>query len=262
MAQESGIEGMFILIAKKQKLIEVLVSRRYLGETLKRQREVIRKSFAAGFERGSFDEGLKRGVAAVGASLSSAQRSGELSGKTDAGAHAGTRAVPGKSAGPLVLRNQVRLTLSGAQVVIAAAKEKAHSLNLKVNVAVVDDGGHLIAFERMDGARPASAYTAITKATSAATFRQASGPLGSGGANPDMLLNLSLQNAAAASGGKITTLFGGIPVVVDEQVIGAVGVGGGTGEQDSQIGKAGIAALLEQLEGAAKKEPGDAEKPR
>jgi glc operon protein GlcG len=147
-------------------------------------------------------------------------------------------------------------------LVIAAAKEKAHSLNLKVNVAVVDDGGHLIAFERMDGARPASAYTAITKATSAATFRQASGPLGSGGANPDMLLNLSLQNAAAASGGKITTLFGGIPVVVDEQVIGAVGVGGGTGEQDSQIGKAGIAALLEQLEGAAKNEPGAPEKPR
>ena len=90
----------------------------------------------------------------------------------------------GKSASPLVLRNQVRLTLTGAQLVIAAAKQKALSLKLKVNVAVVDDGGHLIAFERMDGARPASAYTAITKATSAATFRQASGPLGSGGSEP------------------------------------------------------------------------------
>ncbi len=129
-------------------------------------------------------------------------------------------------------------------------------------MAVVDDGGHLIAFERMDGARPASAYTAITKATSAATFRQASGPLGAPGANPDPLLNLSLQNAASASGGKITTLYGGVPVVVDEQVIGAVGVGGGTGEQDAQIGKAGIAALLEQIGNAAKKETGAAEKPR
>ena len=50
-------------------------------------------------------------------------------------------------------------------------------MKLKVNIAAVDDGGHLVAFERMDGARPASLYTAITKATSAATFRQATGPL-------------------------------------------------------------------------------------
>ena len=118
---------------------------------------------------------------------------------------------------------------------IAAAQAKAQSIKLKVNIAVVDDGGHLIAFERMDGARPASGYTAITKATSAATFRQASGPLPAGATSPDPLLNLSLQNAAAASGGKITTLYGGVPVVVDGQVIGAVGVGGGTGEQDAQI---------------------------
>ena len=253
MAKESGIEGLFILISKLEKKIQVLVSRRYLGETMKQQRDVIRTSFTAGFRHGNFDEGLKHGVATIGESLLRAQRAGELSGKTRAGSAAEWGIPSGKAAGPLVLRNQVRLTLSGAQVVIAAAKEKAQSLKLKVNVAVVDDGGHLIAFERMDGARPASAYTAITKATSAATFRQASGPLGSGGASPDPLLNLSLQNAASASGGKITTLFGGIPVVVDEQVIGAVGVGGGTGEQDAQIGTAGIAALLEQLGSCGKK---------
>src|SRR5262249_53155249 len=142
MAKESGIEGLFILIAKSEKLIEVLVSRRYLGETLRRQRDVIRTSFANGFHRGSFDDGLKRGVAAIGESLLSAGRSGELSGKTGAGAHASVNTLLGRAAGPLVVRNQVRLTLSGAQAVIAAAKEKAQSLNLKVNVAVVDDGGH------------------------------------------------------------------------------------------------------------------------
>jgi glc operon protein GlcG len=253
-AKKSGIEGLFILISKADKKIQVLVSRRYAGAILRRQREVIRASFAQGFSHGDFDEGLKHGVVAIGEALVSAQRSGELPGKTAAGPLVGPSAPFGKPAGPLVLRNQVRLTLSGAQVLIAAAKEKAQSLKLNVNVAVVDDGGHLIAFERMDGARPASAYTAITKATSAATFRQASGPLGSGGAGPDLLLNLSLQNAAMASGGKITTLYGGVPVVVDEQVIGAVGVGGGTGEQDAQIGKAGIAALLEQLGSAQQKE--------
>lgn len=66
-------------------------------------------------------------------------------------------------------------------------------------------------------------------------------------AEPDLLLNLSLQNAAAASGGKITTLKGGIPVIVDGQVIGGVGVGGGTGEQDAEVAKAGIQSLLDAL---------------
>ena len=61
------------------------------------------------------------------------------------------------------------------------------------------------------------------------------------------MLNLSLQNAALASGGKITTLYGGVPVVVDGQVIGGVGVGGGTGEQDAQVARAGIQAFADQL---------------
>jgi glc operon protein GlcG len=99
----------------------------------------------------------------------------------------------------------------------------------------------------MEGARPASGYTAITKATTAATFRQPSGPLPAGTTNPDPLLNLSLQNAAMASGGKITTLYGGVPVVVDGQVIGGVGVGGGSGEQDAQVARAGIQAFADQL---------------
>jgi glc operon protein GlcG len=69
---------------------------------------------------------------------------------------------------------------------------------------------------------------------------------------PDPLLNLSLQNAAAASGGKITTLFGGVPVLVEGQVIGGVGVGGGTGHQDAEIATAGITALTTALEKQAK----------
>jgi glc operon protein GlcG len=58
-------------------------------------------------------------------------------------------------------------------------------------------------------------------------------------------LNLSLQNAAASGGGKLTTLKGGVPVDVDGQVIGAVGVGGGTGEQDADVARAGIKKLLD-----------------
>lgn len=151
------------------------------------------------------------------------------------------------SAPPLVTRNRVQLNLAGAETILATAKEQATALGLKVNIAIVDDGGHLLAFHRMDGARPASGYTALTKAVTAATFRQATGPLPPQG-EPDLLLNLSLQNAALASGGKVTTLKGGVPVIVDKQVIAAVGVGGGTGEQDAEIAKAGIEALLKKLQ--------------
>jgi glc operon protein GlcG len=147
---------------------------------------------------------------------------------------------------PLVTRGCVQLNLAGAEKIIGAAKRKSAVMGLKVNIAVVDDGGHLLAFARMDGARPGSAYTAQTKAASAATFRQETGALPPTG-EPDLLLNLSLQNAATASGGKITALKGGVPVVIDGQVVGAVGVGGGSGEQDAEIAKAGIQALLDEM---------------
>ena len=144
---------------------------------------------------------------------------------------------------PLVTRDRVQLNLAGAEVVLEAAKKKAAAMGLKCNVAVVDDGGHLLAFARMDGARPASAATALTKAVSAATFRQETGPLPAKG-EPDVLLSLSIQTA---SGGKITALKGGVPVVIDGQVVGAIGVGGGTGEQDVEVAKAGTQALLDEL---------------
>jgi glc operon protein GlcG len=147
---------------------------------------------------------------------------------------------------PLVSRGRIQLNLAGAEMILASARRQATALGLKVNVAVVDDGGHLLAFARMDGGRPASAATALTKAVSAATFRQETGPLPVRG-EPDLLLNLSLQNAAAAGGGRVTSLKGGVPVIVDGQVIGAVGVGGGTGEQDVQVARAGIQALVDAL---------------
>jgi glc operon protein GlcG len=149
--------------------------------------------------------------------------------------------------GPFISRNHAQLHLAGAQRVIEGALAKAKAMKLPVNVAVVDDGGHLLAFARMDGARPASVYTSLTKATAAATYRQATGPSPTGAVQPDLLLSLSLQSAAAAGGGKMTALKGGVPILVDGQVVGAVGVGGGTGDQDAEIAKAGIALLQTPL---------------
>jgi len=156
-------------------------------------------------------------------------------------------AVAQEKPGPLVVHKRAQLALAGAEVILEAAKKKAEGMGLKDNIAIVDDGGHLLAFARMDGARPASGTTAITKAVSAATFRQETGPLPAKG-EPNLLLSLSIQNAAEASGGKITSLKGGVPIRIDDEVIGAVGVGGGTGEQDAEVAKAGIKALLDALD--------------
>lgn len=148
---------------------------------------------------------------------------------------------------PLVTRGRVGLNLAGAEKILEAAKAKATQMGLTLNIAIVDDGGHLVAFVRMDGARPASGYTTLTKAVAAATFRQETGPLPVKG-EPDLLLSLSLQSTALAGGGKGTALKGGAPIIIDGQVAGAVGVGGGSGEQDLEVAKAGIAALVSALD--------------
>ena len=130
---------------------------------------------------GKFDEGLVNGVQAIGLTLSVAAKGGKLADLAEA--RSATRRSSTSSRGAAGgLRswssaNQVRLTLEGARAIIAGAEAKAAELKLKQNIAVVDDGGHLLAFARMDGARPASGYTAITKATSAATFRAETGPI-------------------------------------------------------------------------------------
>jgi len=255
-ARRSGIRGLFVLIARKERKLEVLGSGHYKQILTDAHRRAIRDAFFEEFRRNAFDEGLKHGVTELARVMESAPRiaanaPGALVPGAPSGLSTGAAAMSfgpkGDGDSPLVARNQVRLTLAGARAIVAGAEAKATAMGLKVNIAVVDDGGHLIAFERMEGARPASIYTAMTKATTAATIRQPTGPLPPGAANPDPLLNLSVQNAAAASGGKITTLYGGVPVIVDGQVIGGVGVGGGTGEQDAQVAHGGIQVFSDQL---------------
>jgi uncharacterized protein GlcG (DUF336 family) len=249
-ARQSEIQGIYVLIAKNEKEIELLVSKKYQAVLTGPRQATIRAGFIEGFKKRDFNEGLKHGVAAIAEQLSVVRREGGLP-KTDTATamlgFTGPAASGNGGGSPLLIRNQVRLGLAGARTIIAGAQTKAAEMKLKMNIATVDDGGHLVAFERMDGARPASLYTAITKATSAATFRQPTGPLAAGTTPADPLLNLSLQNAAQASGGKITALLGGVPVVVDGQIIGAVGIAGGTGEQDAQVARAGVQSLMDQL---------------
>jgi glc operon protein GlcG len=124
---------------------------------------------------------------------------------------------------PLVERDRVRLTLEGARAVVIRAEQRAREMERPMNIAVVDDGGHLLAFARMDGAKPASVEIAITKARAAALRRAATGaPMRDG--QPNVVVALGL---AVARPDQQTSVRGGIPLIVDGQVVGAIGVSEG-----------------------------------
>ena len=127
----------------------------------------------------------------------------------------------------------LKLTHEGALKILHAAIDKAKAMGVPQCIAIVDDGGHLLAFTLMDGAKILSFDSCMKKAMTAASSR-----IPTGGVAPDVELKLGL-----ATEGKLTNLKGGVPIVVDGHVIGAVGVGSGTGEQDLEVAKAAIAAL-------------------
>jgi len=126
------------------------------------------------------------------------------------------------------------ITLEGARRMLAAAGAEARKNNWNVAIAVVDESGNLIAFEKLDDTQVASVDIAIGKARTAARMKR-----------PTKALE------DAVSGGRtvmlavegIVPLEGGVPVVVDGRIIGAVGVSGVTSQQDAQVASAGVAAL-------------------
>ena len=138
-----------------------------------------------------------------------------------------------------VTLNNPKLTLEGAEAALAAAKAHAARIGVPMNIAVVDDGGHLIAFARMDGAKLSSIDIAVNKAVSAAIRRQASGPARSGD-EVNVMLSLSL---AIGSHAQQTPLRGGLPLEANGQCVGAIGVSAGTEEQDVEVARAGVAAF-------------------
>jgi glc operon protein GlcG len=140
---------------------------------------------------------------------------------------------------PVVTRNNPKLTLEGAQFVLSAAQARAAEIKMPMDIAVVDDGGHLLAFARMDGAKISSAEIAISKAHCAAIRRLPSGPSRTGD-EVNVLLSLGLS---VASHGHQIPLRGGLPLLVDGICVGAIGVSNGTEDQDVDVAQAGIRAL-------------------
>ena len=118
--------------------------------------------------------------------------------------------------------------------ILAAARNEAQQNGWAVTIAIVDDGGHPLALERLDGAPANSAYIAPEKARSSALSRKETTAL------EDMVNG---GRTAFVTAPLMTSLEGGVPVLVDGQLVGAVGVSGVKADQDAQVAKAGIAAL-------------------
>ncbi|MFT3719514.1 GlcG/HbpS family heme-binding protein [Pseudorhodoferax sp.] len=127
------------------------------------------------------------------------------------------------------------LELSDLKAIAAAAEAEAQKNNWAVTIAIVDDGGHLLWLQRLDGAAPVSAHIAPAKAHTAALGRRESKGY------EDMVNG---GRTAFLSAPEIQGLLeGGVPIIKDGQCIGAVGVSGVKSTEDAQIARAGIAAI-------------------
>jgi glc operon protein GlcG len=126
------------------------------------------------------------------------------------------------------------LTLDAAKQVAAAAETEAKRRGSTVVIVVVDDGGHVLLLERLDDTQVASVEVGIGKARTAAIFRRPSKDF------EDQVRN---GRVAALALPGATALQGGIPIVLDGKVLGAIGVSGNTPQEDEDIAKAGAAAI-------------------
>ena len=138
-----------------------------------------------------------------------------------------------------MIKQAPKLTHKGAKAVLEGAERRAAAIGVPQCIAVVDDGGNLLAFTRMDGGKVSSIQVALTKAISAATRRSATGPVPNA-ENPSMVLNTNLP---IASGFKVTAIRGGLPIVTNGVVVGGIGVSSGTEDQDVDVATAGASVI-------------------
>lgn len=130
------------------------------------------------------------------------------------------------------------VTLEFARAVIAAAEKKAQEIGQPMNIAVVDAGGNLVAHVRMDGAWIGSIDISIKKAFTSRAFDIATRDLANEAQPGKQFYGIQESND-----GRIMIFAGGIPLKRDGEVVGAIGVSGGSGEQDQAVAEAGVAAF-------------------
>ena len=130
------------------------------------------------------------------------------------------------------------IKLKDARRIIAAAEKKAAEIGQPMNIAVADAGGNLVAHVRMDGAWIGSIDISIKKAWTARAFDIATKDLAEHSQSGDQFFGIHASN-----NGKVMIFAGGIPLKKGGQVVGSIGVSGGSGEQDHAVAEAGAAAF-------------------
>src|SRR5215470_17611825 len=143
-------------------------------------------------------------------------------------------------------RTYTSLTLEDAKQMLSAAEARAASFGIPYCIAVVDAGGHLVAFLRQDGALIGSIDLAIDKAATARMFDKRTSELATLAQSGKPLFGIQESNA-----GKVVIFGGGAPVVVDGIIMGAVGASAGTVEQDIAVAEAAITALCHQAQSSS-----------
>lgn len=130
------------------------------------------------------------------------------------------------------------VTLAEARRIIAAAEAKAQEIGQPMNIAVADAGGNLVAHVRMDGAWIGSIDISIKKAWTSRAFDISTKDLATHSQSGDQFFGINASND-----GRVMIFAGGIPLKRDGKVVGAVGVSGGSGEQDHAVAQAGVEAF-------------------
>ena len=130
------------------------------------------------------------------------------------------------------------VTLADARRVIEAAEKRADEIGQPMNIAVVDAGGNLVAHVRQDGAWIGSIEISMSKAWTSKAFDISTKDLGDNSQPGQQFFGIQNTN-----GGKVAIFAGGIPLSRDGVVVGAVGVSGGSGEQDHAVAEAGVAGF-------------------
>ena len=130
------------------------------------------------------------------------------------------------------------ITIEEAQRIISAAEHKAGQMGQPMNIAVMDAGRNLVAFHRMNGAWVASIDIAIDKAFTSAGRGLTTRKIGEMAQPGQPLFGINTTN-----GGRIVIFAGGIPLMRDGEVVGAIGVSGGTVDEDHEVAEAGVAAF-------------------
>jgi glc operon protein GlcG len=132
----------------------------------------------------------------------------------------------------------IEMTLAMAERAVRAAQDKARQLGTAMTVTVVDEAGRLVLSARGDGTGFFTPETSRAKAVAAAAFRMATADMAERAQKGSLFYGI----APTVLGGQILTSHGGVPIAVDGRVVGGIGCGGGTGEQDHECAVAGAAA--------------------